>query len=149
MEKSGQIHDHRFLLASTVLVGCIDHTEFHLTPARDGAWRKWTVLNARKGAEPPQLEEDVRYDAQMVGETINQDYAYEFDAGAFHKSDVTRLTVTLVTKCNQVDRKAMILAPHDFAPVHGFDPNRPDVDVEKYVYEARNQLISAASESNE
>lgn len=160
MEKSGQIHDHRFLLVSTVLVGSITHTEFNLTPSPNGAWRKWTVLNARKaldarkalnassGAEPPQPADDARYDAETFGMSIDQDEAYEFEAGEFHKSDVTELAVTLVIKRNQTERKAMILSPYDVTPVHAFDPNRQAVNVDKYLAMAKKALVFAASEAS-
>ncbi len=142
MEKSGQIHNHRFSLKSTVLTGCIGHAEFNLKPSIYGAWQKWTVLNARKGAEPPQPADGIRYDADIRHGTIYAGETYEFPVSKFHKSNVTELAVTLVTKHDQVDTRAMILAPHDTVPVHGFDPDRPKPDMERYVEMALKALTT-------
>jgi len=146
IESSGQIHNHRFHLRSTVLLGEIEHEEFHLRPDEDaGDWQRWTVFHAR---DPRNQNRPAPvagfYRAERITGVIGAAQTYLFSRGAFHRSRVADWCVSLVTKHDQRDEPAMILAPRGTTPLHGFLVARPEVDVAGVVREAAERLLQAA-----
>lgn len=149
MEKSGGLHNHRFTLVSTVLAGRIHHREYEFTPDPNGEWRMWTVLNARAGSEPPKPASELRYAGSSSDNWIYEGTTYEFDRGCFHETSVAALSVTLVTKKWQAQKRAIIVSPHDMTPVHAFDPNRELPDMKKYVSMAKEALLKTTIEADD
>lgn len=142
MEHSGQVHDHRFTLESTVLVGRIQHDEIRLRENDDGPWQMFEITNARHAQAKREFKitpVEGRYDARVIPHTVHSGERYTFQKRAFHRSAVDELTITIVTKHDQEDRWARILAPYGSDPVHGFGKHKP-VDPRLYVDAARHAL---------
>lgn len=126
---SGQLHDHRFNLVSTVLCGRMVHIEYDLLARPDGPFRAYPVVHAREAMRSSKtFDGQVSAEAERHHATTRQmvfgaGSRYTFPKGRFHGTNVDGLVVTLVSKYEQVDRPARILAPHDKQPVHAFaDP---------------------------
>ena len=113
--ESGSAHDHRFLLQSTVLVGALEHTEFHLTRDDEGDHETWTFPHARLHTEANRgLMERTgeRFWVKRRRLEITQGQRYRFERGAFHTSvPLSDLVVTLVEKFDQRDVQARVIAP--------------------------------------
>ncbi len=148
--ESGLVHDHRFDLTSHVLVGTIRQTEYQLTPNElMGRYKLFQVLHARASLantggqtyfEEPQLLQG-RHDAEVQSCDIRGGQSYFFPAREFHGTDFYgQLTVTLVTKTNQTEEPARILAPHDRALVHAFSDPLPESKWFQPLYEAQAAL---------
>ena len=139
--EGGRIHDHRFTMDSTVLFGAIEHNECHATEDPKGLWSKYTVIHAREGK--PDLPEACEggFSLHVVTGTIPAGYTYIFQKGAFHSSRVEGLVVTIVTKHEQEDRRAMLLVPKGFQPRHGMS-HGGGVDIERFVAMAKEALLS-------
>lgn len=146
-ENEGQIHDHRFDLRSTVLFGKIRHEEFHLTDDIEGDYRKYTVINARQGRiDQPDLMAGM-FKAEIRTGEIEAGWTYTFPQGEFHRTVAcSDLAVSLVTKENQQERKAVLLVHKEYATLHpirhGMD--NPPIDKEQYWIKAANALMSGA-----
>lgn len=134
---SGKIHDHRFDLRSTVLLGSIGHVEFRLTPHPDGQWETHDVVNARKAMADESVYKAGLFDGQVDsrGEyfhakttpfTFRERDVYLYPQGCFHESFTQDLCVTLVRKMNQQERKARILSPRGHAVTHAFAEPMPE-----------------------
>lgn len=145
MVASGQIHDHRFKLKSSVLFGNIKHEEYHFTPCDSGYWKKHTVVNARKGTERPEPIPGF-FDATVLSSHIRAGETYEFPSGEFHRSSVPSLAVTLVTKIDQQDRKAIIVCPRGVQPKHGFEGSLEPDRIKAYVSMAEEALLGSSLE---
>jgi hypothetical protein len=122
----GDVHDHRFTLESTVLTGEIEHTEADVISDENGEYRLYHVTHARAdiGARyelvPGPLTElagPVRLETRSG--IIASGECYTFERGAFHRSTTHGLTVTLVCKLNQIEKKAIIVSKPP--PVHAFE----------------------------
>jgi hypothetical protein len=151
---SGKIHDHRFDLRSTVLLGAIGHVEYRLTPSPSGAWETHAVVNARKamadesvykaGLFDGQVESTAEYfHARMVPYTFRERDVYLYPKGCFHESHVSDLCVTLVRKMNQEERKARILAPRDHEVVHAFAEPKPESEWRPFIERAVAEMLAA------
>ena len=141
IETSGQIHDHRFDLQSTVLHGSIHHDEYHLTPDLVGDWQQFTVVHARAGvADPPKLVNRMRYLAKIVPGVIKEGEAYSFGRRLFHRGWPEGLAVTLVSKHTHEDASARLLAPACSSPVHAFKDNWSPERLAPYVAMAQEAL---------
>lgn len=138
---SGSIHDHRFDLESTVLVGALHEREYgNLYPASplyDGElWEIWQVENARSagsergfdGACVPDLlgtkyVADVRRHRHLAGQT------YSLSRRTFHETRVDALAVTICTLRNK-QGQARLLVPAGREPVHAFGaPAAPELQL--------------------
>lgn len=134
IEDHGDIHDHRFDLQSTVLYGYILHEEATVTENLEGAYTVHQVTHARQnptgefreavmdvvpGPLAPTAE---RVDVKLTPLTILAGDTYTFKRGYFHRTRTDGLAVTLVTKTNQIDKGARILARGDRPPTPAFDP---------------------------
>lgn len=144
---SGKIHDHRFDLRSTVLLGSIGHIEYRLIPHPDGHWTTHEVVNARKAvAEGGSFDGKVSgtgdfFNARTMPWTFRERDVYLYPKGCFHESHVNGLCVTLVRKMNQEERKARILAPRGHEVVHAFAEPKPEREWRPFVDEAVARLL--------
>jgi len=126
IERSGLLHDHRFDLRSTLLLGDLVNVEYHLTPDPDGPYALHSVVPARKAfAMSGQHDGLVRDLGDRVSVTTREvplcaGDRYFFPKLQFHGTLAHNLTVTLVEKLNQTDDLARILAPRDEPVVHAF-----------------------------
>ena len=152
IEHSGKLHDHRFTLNSTVLVGQIVHTEYQLSEPPQGAYQTFAVKNARAAmADSGTFDGAVargsaaRYNARLVEHAFGVGSFYSFQRGAFHGTRVSDLCVTLVTKTGQREAPARILAPTDSKPVHAFASPLPREQWDWALQSAREALASAWS----
>jgi len=140
IEESGLFHDHRFDLYSLVLTGLVHQAEHRLEESAAGAWSTHRVLHARAAAEankqgaerlvdyhaaPTALPE--RYSLTTRVTTVAAGWAYKFPKREFHGTNFgPGVTVTLVTKSNQDDTPARILAPYGKPIVHAFEKPLPE-----------------------
>lgn len=144
---SGKIHDHRFDLRSTVLLGSIGHIEYRLTPHPDGQWETHEVVNARKAmADGGTFDGMVMtsgdyFNARTMPWTFRERDVYLYPKGCFHESYVNELAVTLVRKMNQEPRKARILAPRGHEVTHAFADVKPPSEWMHLVHEAAKRMI--------
>lgn len=129
IEVSGKLHDHRFTLQSTVLHGSIGHDVYRLTENPEGDYQAYPVVNARKAMATANTfdgavtSHEQRYSAEVIRYTMGEGDVYTFKKRAFHGTRVGGLVVTLVSKFEQDDTPARILAPAGSEPVHAFaDP---------------------------
>lgn len=137
MEQSGQIHDHRFDLQSTVLIGSIRHSELALSIDPAGEWMRYSVVNARQGVTPEPIPDPsgVRYSATFKHHRFPPRMTYTFPRRYFHRSQVDEPAVTLVIKSDADGDPAWILGPHDAPPTmaHGFKQQIPHAKMYEYV----------------
>lgn len=133
IEESGLLHDHRFDLHSVVLVGRITNVEFELIRDPNGAWQLHEVVHARAAAGDKHAPNDglvtalpQRYRATRDELDIHRGSEYFFPKRAFHGTYHNQLTVTLVTKSNQEDVPARIMAPYGKPVVHAFAEPLPE-----------------------
>jgi hypothetical protein len=149
IEESGLLHDHRFDLTSHVLVGGIRQTEYQLAPNSYGRYMLYSVLHARAAhtesggqlyhQEPQKLEG--LYEAEVRSVDITAGCSYFFPAREFHGTDFYgSLCVTLVTKTNQTEEPAKLLAPRDRPLVHAFSDPLPEKAWFVPLYEAQQAL---------
>ncbi len=134
----GGIHNHRFDMRSTVLLGSIEHVEYDVQPAVDGLWEKYEVMHARAGSALPEKLPGT-FSKQNLRWTVHAGSAYEFKRGAFHRSHAAELTVTVVTKYNQTSDNAVILVPTGITPRHMFVENHK-IDINAVVAAARDSM---------
>lgn len=151
IDDSGLLHDHRFDLDSQVLVGTLHQDEYQLRGDTDGHWVLYEVLHARAkyersgGAtfhEEPTLLTP-RFTTRSVRVHVPEGYAYHFPKRQFHGTRFDgELAVTLLTKSNQDELPARILAPLSVPLVHAFsDPLPRDAWVEP-LRQAHEALVS-------
>lgn len=125
IEVSGCVHDHRFDLASVVLVGSLLHRVYALRPNPEGDYETLNLVNARASNEAtgsfhtePTLTGE-RFDAYVYAYSIGAGHGYTFDRHAFHSSTSTELTVTVVEKRNQ-EGSARLLADRRYPHRNAF-----------------------------
>lgn len=144
---SGKIHDHRFDLRSTVLLGSIGHIEYRLTPHPDGQWETHEVVNARKAlAESSTFDGMVSssgdfFHARTMPWTFRERDVYLYPKSCFHESYVNELAVTLVRKMNQESRKARILSPRGHEVTHAFADAKPRSEWFHLIEEAARRMM--------
>ncbi len=138
IDDSGICHDHRFDLRSTVLVGRICNVEVDINrlPAdRPRLYQIYEVQHARAAYEASGGEtyhaDPVPLDGTFSRTTrpviVQEGEQYSYPKGWFHETHLpdSGLVVTLVTKANQTDDRARIMAPVDRPLVHAFDDLYP------------------------
>lgn len=123
MLDAGVIHDHRFDLESTLLVGSMVNREY-ITSTDGGTEFDLYEVNcgmAKNGDDPVQIGQ-TRADAVSV--RVHEGECYTFPRGYFHMSipqhDEDEVVVSLMMKTNEQDAKAKLLAPVGMKPVHAF-----------------------------
>jgi hypothetical protein len=141
--ESGDCHDHRFNLRSTVLAGQINETFFGTeVPDPNGAWQLWQVQNARAAGHnkqcgieplPGRYSFDVRQFHYIAGVT------YAHPRGTFHRTWVEDLAITL---CLLGDKRgqARLLTPYGKEPVHAFGEPAPEALQNMVLAQAHNEL---------
>lgn len=149
MTDSGLIHDHRFELESTVLVGRIHHTVYTLERDDRGAFQVWEVQHARAvsdGVGWVKLESDQRFKHSTITMKYWGGQHYHFGKRRFHRTDVDELTVTFCKKRLQVDEPARILSRVGKEPRHGFDHDQnADLELKRDILDrARHKLAKIA-----
>lgn len=122
----GDIHNHRFDLDSTLLYGSLQHEEFcvsrqHVWNTCAG-WNSYEVVHAREdmGARYKTKQHRISVVESKIYEFKTGD-RYSFTRGAFHRTIVQDLCITLITKYNQRSEKALVLARHGTPPVHAME----------------------------
>lgn len=131
MDDSGLMHDHRFNLGSTVLLGVMHDTEILLHPGDKGwlvprkRFQVWEIENARSkessGVGWVKLEDPEQfYTIDTIQHRYSQGSIYSYPKRAFHRSEVDKLTVTLCTKRGQSNQPARLLAEAGKTPRHAF-----------------------------
>jgi hypothetical protein len=154
IEESGLLHDHRFDLTSHVLVGTVRQTEYQLVQSPFGKYMLYSVLHARAAhaesggqlyhQEPQKLEGF--YEAEVRSVDITAGWSYFFPAREFHGTDFYGdLCVTLVTKTNQTEEPAKLLAPRDKPLVHAFSNPLPEKAWSEPLWQAQEALREAWS----
>jgi hypothetical protein len=105
------IHDHRFALESTVLLGRICNEVFYPTLRGDGTFRMYEVKHASLGERDlPTLLPGI-WSATTEIETISVGQTYWMPKRLFHRTIADDYTVTLVHKTNQEECSARIFVP--------------------------------------
>lgn len=128
---SGLLHDHRFDLTSQILVGALDQVEYSLQPSEAGAWQLHAVVHARAAAGGKHAPNDglvtllpTRYSAEQHSVALRAGDAYSFPKQEFHGTFLqSHYAVTVMTKSQQEEVPARIMAPYGQPVVHAFaDP---------------------------
>jgi hypothetical protein len=123
MVDSGAIHDHRFDLESTLLVGNMVNREYALTRRPENGF-DYSVFEVEcsgsKKTDDPVKVEDGR--GAIVSDVfVAEGMRYAYPKRELHMSvPLKKIVVTLVTKMNQEDVKARLLAPRGTRPVHAW-----------------------------
>lgn len=144
---SGNAHNHRFRLVSTVLVGNIQHKELILSEDEEGRWETWTFPPARQHTEENRglmVRDGKRYDIRPLPYMFTAGQTYEFETGGFHTSiPRSPIVVTIVQKHEQENIQARVLAPVDSPPVPAFGytaEQREALDIKSWVLKAQRAL---------
>jgi hypothetical protein len=135
MVESGNAHDHRFELASTVVAGQLLHTEWQTIRNDDaGDHETYDFVHARlqtdenRAAMRPTGE---RFFVSKFAIPLAAGDYYEFDRGAFHSSlPLTDTVVTVIEKRRQLETKARVIAPVNTRPVPAFSADLPQAMLE-------------------
>lgn len=98
----GKIHDHRFDLVSSVLLGTVYHTERILIPNDKGSWIL-KIIDGSANNIPPTL-----YDMQSISFEITEGNYYTYPKGLFHSAEASDLAITLCEKHNFEPEKPVI-----------------------------------------
>lgn len=134
----GDIHDHRFSFVSTVLVGQIVNRVATVRENPNGAYHVHQVLHARANPEGVFAAEPMRVVPGPLGPTaqfVDVDFcdvpvitgdSYFFGRGEFHSTVAYGLAVTVLTKFDQVEAGARVLARRETPPVPAFAPGDAD-----------------------
>jgi len=161
----GDIHDHRFSFVSTVLAGELTNQLAKVAENPTGRYQVHQVLHARENPEgkfvskpmecvPGPLRASAKFvDIDFVSHRIRRGEDYCMYRGEFHRT-VAHRAVTLVTKCDQIEAGARIMALRDAPPVQAFDPE--DVDdlglaktMQDVLTEARELLLESSERAKE
>lgn len=149
IEKSGLIHDHRFAITSQVLVGTIAQYEYDLFPSEFGYWVQHEVVHARAAMQDDKARKKAaglltllpgRFDATILSRPVHAGQRYGYPKRAFHHSNVKGLAVTILTKSDQDEIPARILAPHGEPVVHAFSDPLPESAWQAPLVDAREAL---------
>lgn len=133
ISESGDCHDHRFDLTSTVLAGCLEETYFGIAePRDDGEWQVYAVQNARAAGPDKKFDGECvllpgRFSAEGQDFKYPAGTTYTHPRGTFHRTRVQGLAVTLCLM-SQKQGRARLLVPFGCEPIHAFgSPAPPDV----------------------
>lgn len=140
IDVSGDVHDHRFDMHSTVLLGALVHTEYDFDPwpstmtavRGQDLYRIHDVVHARRALElvgshhlPGERDEQV-YVASRRVLSLETGCEYMFPTRAFHSTRAD-FAVTLVRKLNQVDHPpARVASVVGAELVHAFESPMPE-----------------------
>jgi len=157
MHDSGGIHDHRFRLESTILLGGLTNREYHLDKVHDeptwvclpGTYEVYEVVNASTGKTDPPTKVDGEHTLVYHPTDLEEGDTYSYPKRDFHETIHHSTTITLVTKHDQEERSARLLAPVGVFPVHAFhaDTSVDRATVDGIVREAESLLWAALGEA--
>lgn len=125
MDKSGDIHDHRFDLVSHVLVGAVVQDEIFAEPGPGGDHTTLILTHARAAKDNayygPTVPTGERFFVRSNPIMVTEGHSYKFPARHFHRSPLTgQIAVSCVEKYNQSDIPARVLHPVALEPVMAF-----------------------------
>ena len=125
MAESGGMHNHRFTLRSTVVLGSILHDRLSVAPHVDGAYLLWRIGLGSKSADKdlsPYRQVAVRNHGT---EQFQAGTTYELEKWAYHHArPCTDIAVTYVVLGDkETDTSASLLAPCGTVPVAAFSHN--------------------------
>lgn len=126
IEESGNAHNHRFELESSVLYGSLLHTEYHLRRDDErGDHALFTFVPARQQTDENRSEMvplEGRYEVRKHPMIVDAGWTYLHRRGCYHSTALnTDIAVTLVEKHEQlVNEQARVVAPVSQAPVPAF-----------------------------
>lgn len=150
IEKSGLLHDHRFDLTSSVLVGAVRQVEYEPISTPFGNWQLHSVVPARKALAASGTcdglvsELPERYSINTSSVIVSAGESYFFPKFAFHGTHTeSELVVTLVAKSAQEEAQARILAPWGEPVVHAFTDPLPESSWAPVLAEAETALLAA------
>lgn len=134
IDLNGSVHDHRFNLDSTVLLGDLSHVEHEPVPDPAGEWRIHDVVHARlaqsiTGGHHLVGDEDPRrYSTTTSVAIFAEGTRYWFPARHFHQTVFHPSgTVTLVRKTDQrASPPARVMYRADSPLVHAFESPLPE-----------------------
>lgn len=144
---SGLLHDHRFDLVSQVLVGEIKQVEYELRPSDTGDFQLHEVVHARAAGKHAPNDGLVtalsgRYAVRWNPIQLSARDAYSFPKWEFHGTLLrSEYAVTVITKSNQDETPARILAPFDKPVVHAFADPLPEVAWAHHLSAAAKMLL--------
>jgi hypothetical protein len=125
ISESGDCHDHRFDLRSTVMAGCLEETYYGCpAPSEDGEWSMYVVENARAAGPDKKFDGACnplpgRFTATGTNHRYPSGTTYTHPRGTFHRTRVRQLAVTLCVMSKKQGR-ARLLVPFGREPVHAF-----------------------------
>ena len=145
IRESGLLHDHRFDLTSQILVGALTQVEYKLTPSEAGTWQLHEVVHARAAAGGNGLVTPLpgRYTAEQRSFVLSAGDAYAYPKQEFHGTFLqTHYAVTVMTKSQQEEVPARIMAPYGQPVVHAFAETLPRAAWQHNLDTARDLLLS-------
>lgn len=112
------IHDHRWSLQSTVLLGALRNHHFRLIPGN--RWRVWEAVQGTPELQPQESLFDVEYLSYF---DTRQGESYSFPALEFHYTEtLSPLVVTLMSKSLPTPgHNARVLCPANQSPDNDYD----------------------------
>lgn len=145
INESGDCHDHRFDLRSTILAGYLEENFYgEPTPSLDGPWGMYTVENARaagpeKNFDGACLPIKGRFSAVGDYRVYSAGCTYSHPRGTFHRTMARELAVTF---CAMSEKRgqARLLVPYGREPVHAFGEPAPQELQNRILSEARHAL---------
>lgn len=147
MRDSGGIHDHRFRLESTILIGGLTNRECVLDRGvHPPTYDIYEVINASTGKTDPPTKTRDQVSVVFGDVELEEGDTYSYPKRAFHETIHHGVTITLVTKHEQEDAPARLLAPVGTTPVHAFHASIDRATIEDIVHEAENLLWRALGE---
>lgn len=150
--ESGAIHDHRFDLESTVLLGSIIETVYSTVRDNDnGAWEVFFVENARSAGEQKGFDGAchsmrARVRADRVVRMHHAGSSYTLRRGVFHRTEIDDLAITVCT-LSEKRGSARLLVPYGREPVHAFGAPAPRAVQEDVLRRAYRFLGAKASDA--
>ena len=147
LHNNGSVHDHRFDMKSTVLIGSLREKTYETFEDPNGDWESWSIVPARTAGKEKGFDGDCAPTGEIVrikeAERIHlSKTTYTLPRGVFHESfSDNGLTITI---CSMYDKKgkARTLAPKGFPPVHAFGAPASDKVIDSVLREARYALTT-------
>ncbi len=123
---NARIHDHRWDMFSHVLLGCIQHTTYDISPCPVGKWAVNEAPGASNKDHPLMQLPGFQYALVMTGDHwLVVGSRYKFPKRQFHESAADRLTMTLIHKSDDDGLPARIISRAGETPDHAF-ATQPD-----------------------
>ncbi len=148
-EAFGNRHNHRFDLASYILLGKVIDIRFSQLIQNLGIennWRIYEVMPAHLNQTPiPNLIEHYCNFEIESARQYTQGESYDLPAGKFHQSIAEGLTVTIMQKSNQSEKWARILASRQQIPEHAMFRKPSQILLDQLFFSALRKLPKEAN----